>query len=260
MDITILAEYGWSLLLLVALEGLLSADNALVLAVMVKPLPKLLQRRALFYGLAGAFVFRFISLFIISILVHVWQVQAIGALYLMGLGAKHIIKNHKNRADEAAVACTTDPQDEAEVRFWPTVLKIELTDIAFAVDSILAAVAIAVSLPRTTLPAIGGMDGGHFLIVLTGGLMGLILMRFAAGIFVDLLHRRPRLEMAAYGMISWIGVKLAMHTLTHPAIALLPHDLTHTLAGKAVFWTVLLSIFAVGMLSGKPETKATHGG
>ena len=82
MDASILLEYGWVLLVLIALEGILAADNAVVMAVMVKHLPKDQQRKALFYGLLGAFVFRFFSLLIISYLVTVWQIQAIGALYL----------------------------------------------------------------------------------------------------------------------------------------------------------------------------------
>ena len=72
----ILLEYLWVLLVLVALEGLLAADNAVVMAVMVKHLPKIQQKKALFYGLIGAFVFRFAALFMITILVDVWQIQA----------------------------------------------------------------------------------------------------------------------------------------------------------------------------------------
>ena len=68
MDASILLEYGWVLLVLIALEGILAADNAVVMAVMVKHLPKDQQRKALFYGLLGAFVFRFFSLLIISYL------------------------------------------------------------------------------------------------------------------------------------------------------------------------------------------------
>lgn len=92
MELSLILEYGWVLLLLVALEGLLAADNALVLAIMVKHLPEEQRKKALFYGLAGAFVFRFGSLFAISYLVDVWQVQAIGALYLLFIAANHILR------------------------------------------------------------------------------------------------------------------------------------------------------------------------
>ncbi len=53
MDVSLLLEYGWVLLILIALEGILAADNALVLAIMVKHLPEEKRKKALFYGLAG---------------------------------------------------------------------------------------------------------------------------------------------------------------------------------------------------------------
>lgn len=92
MELTLFLEYGWVLFVLVVMEGLLAADNALVLALMVKHLPENKRKKALFYGLAGAFVFRFTSLFVISFLVDVWQVQAIGAFYLLFMSVNHIIR------------------------------------------------------------------------------------------------------------------------------------------------------------------------
>src|SRR5699024_1731893 len=85
-----LTEYIWVLVVLIGLEGLLAADNALVLAIMVKHLPGKERKRALFYGLAGAFILRFGSLFIIAFLVDVWQVQALGAAYLLFISGKNI--------------------------------------------------------------------------------------------------------------------------------------------------------------------------
>src|SRR3954469_23442386 len=138
MDLTLLLEYGWVLLILVALEGLLAADNALVLAIMVKHLPEEQRKKALFYGLVGAFVFRFASLFVISFLVDVWQVQAIGALYLLFIAANHIfrkliVKKGEHSAEQNA------GRKKKPSGFWVTVLKVEIADIAFAIDSILAA-------------------------------------------------------------------------------------------------------------------------
>jgi YkoY family integral membrane protein len=153
-----LVEYGWVLLLLIAIEGLLAADNALVLAIMVKHLPEEQRKRALFYGLAGAFVFRFASLFAISFLVNVWQVQAIGALYLLFIALNHIFRKLIVKKEEGTVK---GGKEKKQTGFWGTVFKVELADIAFAVDSILAAVALAVTLPNTNLPQIGGLDGGR---------------------------------------------------------------------------------------------------
>ena len=96
MDVLVL-QYAWILLVLVGLEGLLAADNAVVMAVMVRHLPKPQQKKALFYGLMGAFVFRFAALFMITLLVDVWQIQALGAAYLLFIAFKHIYDQRKHK-------------------------------------------------------------------------------------------------------------------------------------------------------------------
>lgn len=248
MDFGLLLEYGWVLLVLIALEGLLAADNALVLAIMVKHLPEQQRKKALFYGLAGAFVFRFASLFAISFLVDVWQVQAIGAIYLLFIAANHIFRKVIVKKGEKGSL----GEKEKQSGFWMTVFKVEVADIAFAIDSILAAVALAVALPTTTLPKIGGMDGGHFIVIFLGGFLGLLIMRFAANLFVKLLESRPSLEVAAFVIVGWVGVKLAVHTLAHPSLHVIPHEFAESTGWKITFYVVLLAIALGGwFLSGK---------
>ncbi|TYP76461.1 TerC family protein [Paenibacillus methanolicus] len=260
MEFGLLLEYGWVLLVLIALEGLLAADNALVLAIMVKHLPEQERKRALFYGLAGAFVFRFASLFAISFLVDVWQVQALGALYLLFIALNHIFRKlivKKGEDDDAK----REKKERKPSGFWMTVLKVEIADIAFAIDSILAAVALAVALPTTSLPDIGGMDGGHFIVIFLGGFIGLVIMRFAATLFVKLLESRPALEVAAFCIVGWVGVKLAVHTLAHPSIHVIPHDFAESTAWKLTFYAVLIGIAVSGwFLSGgkSKENQASH--
>jgi YkoY family integral membrane protein len=255
LDLGLLLEYGWVLLVLVGLEGLLAADNALVLAIMVKHLPDKERKKALFYGLAGAFVFRFGSLFVISYLVDIWQVQAIGALYLLFIAANHILRKvvfKKTKTEEALHGSSDQPKKKAG--FWLTVFKVEVADIAFAVDSILAAVALAVALPKSGLPKIGGLDGGQFLVVFAGGLIGLIIMRFAASFFVKLLHSRPGLEIAAFFIVGWVGVKLAVITLAHPSLGVISESFAHSAPWKVTFYVVLVLIAVLGwFLSSKNE-------
>ncbi|WP_318507288.1 TerC family protein [Bacillus sp. T3] len=254
MDAGLLLEYGWVLLVLIGLEGILAADNALVIAIMVKPLPETTRKKALFYGLAGAFVFRFISLFIISFLADVWQVQAVGAVYLIFISLNHIVKRYVlKREKEDHVQ-----KDEKESNFWMTVLKVELADLAFAVDSILAAVALAVALPETNLPQIGGLDGGQFIVILAGGIIGLVIMRFAATFFTKILHSRPGLETAAFLIVGWVGVKLAVYTLAHPDIGIIYEKFPKSGGWKLSFWVILLLIAIGGwFLSGRNKGKRT---
>ncbi|MHA0857028.1 TerC family protein [Paenibacillus sp. CMAA1364] len=248
MDLSLILEYSWVLLVLVGLEGLLAADNALVLAIMVKHLPDKERKRALFYGLAGAFVFRFGSLFVISYLVDIWQVQAIGALYLLFIATNNIIRRviNKNKTLEEQEVVQSGSAGTSKGNFWFTVLKVEVADIAFAVDSILAAVALAVALPPSGIGHIGGLDGGQFLVVFAGGLIGLIIMRFAASYFVKLLHSRPGLEIAAFVIVGWVGVKLAIITLAHPSLHVIPEAFAHSTPWKLTFYIVLVTIAALG--------------
>lgn len=239
MDMAMLLEYGWVLLVLIGLEGILAADNAVVMAVMVKHLPKDQQRKALFYGLFGAFIFRFVTLFMISLLADVWQVQAIGALYLLFISGNHLIKNYKGKGEKET------PVKVGRSSFWLTVLKVELADIAFAIDSMLAAVALAVTLNPTGWFRIGGIDGGQFLVMFLGGIIGLVIMRFAANGFVKLLQERPTLETAAFLIVGWVGVKLAVFTLAHPDIGVLDRHFPESFIWKLIFWSVLIAI-AVG--------------
>lgn len=250
MDISLLMEYGWVLLVLVTLEGLLAADNALVLAVMVKHLPEEERKKALFYGLVGAFIFRFASLFVISYMVDVWQVQAIGAIYLLFIAINHLFKKVvKGKAEETKEVQETEKKKSG---FWLTVLKVEVADIAFAVDSILAAVALAVALPELPIGTIGGMNAGHFIVIFTGGLIGVVIMRFAANLFVTLLNKKPGLEVAAYLIVGWVGVKLAVLTLGHESLAIISPDFAHSGMWKATFYIVLVAIALGGwFLSGK---------
>ncbi|MEH7124644.1 TerC family protein [Bacillus sp. JJ1773] len=250
MELSILLEYGWVLLLLIGIEGLLAADNALVLAIMVKHLPEQERRKALFYGLAGAFIFRFGSLFAISYLVDIWQVQAIGALYLLFIAFNHIFRKLiVNKGKEKA----SSQEEKKKAGFWMTVFKVELADIAFAIDSILAAVALAVALPDTSLPNIGGLDGGKFIVIFAGGLIGLIIMRFAANVFVNLLQKKPGLEIAAFMIVGWVGVKLSVYTLSHPALSVLPSSFAHSMEWKIIFYSVLILIAAGGWFFSKEK-------
>ncbi|MEF2966684.1 TerC family protein [Paenibacillus sp. M1] len=252
MDLSLFFEYGGVLLLLVVLEGLLAADNALVLAIMVKHLPEADRKKALFYGLAGAFVFRLASLFIISFLIDVWQIQAIGALYLLFISINHIVRKVAFKGKQTE----KEKKERKPSGFWATVFKVELADIAFAVDSILAAVALAMTLPETPLPAIGGMDGGKFIVVFLGGFIGLIIMRFAANLFVKLLHSRPNLEVAAFAIVGWVGVKLAVLTLGHEEVGIIPHDFAHSTLWKVIFYVVLIAMGVTGWFLSGDKGKA----
>lgn len=255
MDTAILLEYAWVLIVLIGLEGLLAADNAVVLAVMVRHLDPVRRRKALFYGLLGAFVFRVIAILLLVWLVQWWWVQALGALYLFYVSFTHLyaIKRDKDKTTDDLVE---EQKDKKNSGFWMTVFKVELADIAFAVDSILAAAAIAL-----TLPAVGGdffgVNAGQYTVMLIGGLIGVIIMRYFANYFVELLAKRPSLEIAAFIIVGWVGVKLSVLTLAHEAVGIIPHEFPESTLWKIIFWSVMLIIVLVGWFGSGKKSDTT---
>lgn len=171
---------------LIFLEGILSIDNALVLALIVSHLPPEQHKRALTYGLVGAVVFRVIAIGMASYLMQWTWVKFVGGGYLIYLALHYWWANRSGDAEDEEVKRGT-PRG-----FWMTVLVVELTDIAFAVDSILTAVALSSKL----------------WVVMTGGFIGVLMMRFAASIFIKLLAKFPRFEPTAYLLVFIIGTKL----------------------------------------------------
>lgn len=250
MDFSMMIEYGWVFIVLVGLEGILAADNAVVMAVMVKHLPREQQRKALFYGLFGALIFRFFALFLITFLVDIWQIQAIGAFYLLFIWGHYLVKKRANVVDEHH----EKQKGKVSSSFWMTVLKVEIADIAFAIDSMLAAVVLAVTLRPIGWFQIGGIDGGQFLVMLLGGLVGVVIMRFAATSFVRLLAKYPGLETAAFFIVGWVGVKLIVLTLSHQNVGLIDEQFPHSTTWKLIFWTVLIIIALSGYLFSKKST------
>lgn len=177
------------ILTLIIMECLLSVDNAVVLAAQTQQLPtKKLQQKALMYGLVGAYVFRFIIIGLGTYLINWWQIKVFGAAYLLYLGISFFLKPQ------------TQAQPQVKKRwfglslFWQTVISLEIMDIVFSIDSVLASLAIS----------------NNPVIVLVGGLIGILAMREVAQLIARLMTKIPELNPMAYILIIIIGLKLLL--------------------------------------------------
>jgi YkoY family integral membrane protein len=172
------------------LESLLSADNALVMAVMVLGLPERAHQRALNFGLVGALLFRLAATALAVYLIHAAWLKLVGGLYLLYLSGTHFLRSHP---DEGSAPPASKPLLGLSP-FWGTVVRVELMNLAFSVDSILVAVAMSTK----------------FWVVLTGGLLGVVAMRVVVSQLVSVIKRYPRLIDGAFVIIAWVGAKLLM--------------------------------------------------
>lgn len=196
---------------LIFLEGILSIDNAAVLGAMVSELPadqpvpyptllsflslptsRLLgmqQAAALKVGLLGAYAGRGLMLALASWVIHNPFLKVLGAAYLVRLAFEHL----GERGEESGEGGHASMQ-RASATFWLVVLNVELADLAFSLDNVVAAVALS----------------NQFWVVMLGVALGILTMRFAAGVFTWLIKREPILATAAYLVVLNIGVELLL--------------------------------------------------
>lgn len=204
---------------LIFLEGILSIDNAAILGAMVATLPekeaipwpksirkfahvfdKLLgpQRlAALRVGLIGAYAGRGLMLLAASYIINNPWLKLIGAAYLIKLALDDLsARGYTGGGDEEV--------HPLKVRtFWATVLSVELMDLAFSLDNVVAAVSLSDKL----------------WVVLIGVAIGILVMRFAAGIFSYVVEKEPILKTAAYILVFNIGVELLVEELGNVVIS-----------------------------------------
>jgi YkoY family integral membrane protein len=175
------------ILVLVLLEAILSADNAIALAALVRSLPDPKQEEwALQYGIIGAFVLRVILILTATWVIKYWQFELLGAAYLLWLAGKYFFASSKPHEEGEAVPVAD--------KLWQVVLLVSFTDLAFSLDSVTAAVAVA----RETW------------LVLLGGFIGIVALRLLAEIFIKLLEEYVRLEAAGYLIVGLVGCRLLL--------------------------------------------------
>src|SRR5512135_310404 len=202
------------LLQVIFLEGILSIDNAAVLGAMVShlpddqpiPWPRPLRRleralrltlgrqrtAALRVGLLGAYVGRGLMLLLADLVVHSSLLRILGSLYLLKL-----VFDNLGRARPGEEDARVHPLREKS--FWSIVLAVELADLAFSLDNVVAAIAVS----------------DKILIVMLGVAIGIVIMRFAAGWFSYVIEREPILEKAAYVLVLNIAIELLLADLAH---------------------------------------------
>ena len=201
---------------IVSLELVLSADNAVALASITKNLNNIdLQRKALNIGIFIALLLRILVILTAQFFLNFWPVKLIGGIYLISLSiSKFISLNSKDPNKDI-----NDKSDNSKISLFRVILLLSITDLAFSIDSITAAVAIS----------------DQFLLVITGAIIGVIALRFTSGLFIKWLEVYINLEKAGYIAVGLIGLKLIIQLILYKVV--IPEYL---------FFLVMLGLFLWG--------------
>ncbi|MCT0217815.1 DUF475 domain-containing protein [Synechococcus sp. CS-1329] len=197
--------------LLVALEAVLSADNAIALAAISRRLQNpQLQRQALNLGLGLALAFRLVLIVLARWVLNFWPLQLAAAGYLLWLSVSNILGPAEEAggdgpapATDAATATATNPLGQADTSsgghasatgLGSVVVTLAVTDLAFSLDSVAAAVAIS----------------DRLWLVMAGGVIGVIALRLTAELFIRWLGVYSNLERAGYLAVGLVGLRLLL--------------------------------------------------
>jgi YkoY family integral membrane protein len=234
MDNSLLLDFG-IVLQLVILEGLLSFDNALALAALVERRlkdPKD-RKRALTWGIWGAYIFRTIVIFIgVWLMANPW-IRVVAGVYLVWIAFDELYLK-RNHADEKTLDAKSFGWAFLKLSpLWATVVSVELMDIMFSIDSV--AVALAISNKKWVL--------------ILGALLGIVMMRLAAQFFIVLIAKFPILIKTAFVLVGIAGVNILLDSKDVPIPFTGGYKLT---VGMAIpehpFLVILFAIFVGSIL------------
>ena len=184
--------------ILISLELLLSADNAVALASLTKSLESSeLRARALNIGITISLLFRIFLILLSNLLLKFIFIRIFAGLYLIYLFFSNVFINPELENSESDKNMTQN-----KFKFLKVVALLSITDFAFSIDSITTAVAIS----------------DQYILIIFGALIGVLALRFTSGIFLKLLDKFPRLETAGYIAILIVGIKLLLNTLIKESI------------------------------------------
>ncbi|MCT7974179.1 TerC family protein [Laspinema olomoucense] len=213
-------ETAFLLLILVALESVLSADNAIALASIAQGLldPKI-QRQALNFGLVAAFILRIALIFTATWVINFWQFQLLGAVYLLWLVFQYFTSSEGEENQRSGPKYNS---------LWQAIPIIAMTDLAFSLDSVTTAIAVS----------------SEIWLIITGATIGIIALRFMAGLFIRWLDEYVHLEDAGYITVGLVGLRLLMRVFSDDFV--LP---------EWFFISLVVMLFIWGFSLRKPETE-----
>lgn len=188
---------------LVALEAVLSADNAIALAAIARRLhDPARQRQALNLGMLLALLFRFALILAARWVLDAWPLQLLAAGYLLWLSGRHFLQldaeeEEPQDAESSGESGSAPGQPAAAAALGSlgrVALTLGFTDLAFSLDSVAAAVAVT----------------DRLALVMLGGAIGVVALRLTAGLFLRWLEIYSRLEAAGYLAVGLVGIRLLL--------------------------------------------------
>lgn len=171
---------------IVALDILLSGDNAVVVAGAANSLPRSLRNTALVGGIALALLVRILCVSVAGLLIHIKIISVAGGLMLFWIAYK-MIKNYFNNTSEE------EKQFKKTGDLLTALVAIVVADVSMSLDNIVA---------------IAGLSRGHPWAMMFGLCLSVAILGLGAKVISVFLERHKWLNLVGAGMIGWVGLTM----------------------------------------------------
>jgi YjbE family integral membrane protein len=166
------------LIKIIGVNIILSGDNAVVIALAARSLPKKQQKQAVFWGAGAAVIMRIVlTIFAVALLTLPW-LKLIGSLLLFWIGVKLLIPEED------------DGDIEASDQLLSAIKTILVADLVMSLDNVIAVAAAA---------------GGSYILLILGLAISIPLVIFGATLLIKLMERFPVIITIGAGLIGWVA-------------------------------------------------------
>jgi YjbE family integral membrane protein len=182
-----LASTFWSgLAAIILIDLVLAGDNAIVIALAARNLPRHLQKQAIFWGTLGAIAVRVAMTAVVVTLLRLPGLMLAGGLLLLPIAWKLL------RQDDGAHAI------KPAAGFWAAMRTIVIADALMGLDNVLA---------------VAGASHGKMSLVVLGLLISVPLVVYGSTLILKLIERFPVVVYLGAAAIAWTAGRMLSHDL-----------------------------------------------
>ncbi|MDO8412847.1 MAG: TerC family protein [Gallionellaceae bacterium] len=193
-------QFWVSVLQIIAIDLLLSGDNAVVIALACRNLPPEQRRKGVMFGVAGAISLRVILTFFAVGLLSLPYIKLLGAVLLLWIGIKLLIPEEEH-----------DPSSKikADTHLWGAVKTIIVADFVMSLDNVIG---------------VAGAAKGHFGLLVFGLLISIPMIVWSSQLILKLMDRFPIIIVAGGALLGFVaGEMLLTDVLVKEWVETQPH-------------------------------------
>jgi len=172
---------------------LLSGDNAVVIALASRSLPKRQQKLAIFWGSGAAVIMRVIlTVFAVALLTLPW-LKILGGLLLLWIGIQLLVPEEG------------DENVASSENLWAAIKTILIADLVMSLDNVLAVAAAADS--AAPVPELAVMK---YTLLVLGLAISIPIVIFGSTLMLRLMERWPVIITLGAGLLGWIAGEMVV--------------------------------------------------